>query len=323
MIISIIIPAYNAERFIDRCIASIYTTAPSPDIFEVVIVNDGSIDNTSSLLERYCNEKTNITVINQSNKGVSAARNAGIEIAKGKYVLFLDADDELVEGSFAKVCEYLSTKEPIDMLVTSQIRKIGEKDNLVSVPWLEEYKMYSGVEAYRCNYIRTNAGGGICRTAFLRRNGIRFPEGVRNAEDTIFFGQFQVYADSIVYINLPLYIINEMEGSASRNTDFTKLGRSHAVSMRTVVTIKESLEGSREQRAIFDYVVYQLLANTISYYVASKELTYRQLCNDVEIKNLLPLDTKYMYQMRNEAKMMNFSLSLFYFLSWFKHRGDK
>ena len=323
MTISIIVPAYNAERYIDRCVASIYKDSPDEEMFEVIAINDGSTDNTLKLLEAYSNQHKNLVVIDRQNNGVSVARNVGIDTAKGEYVLFLDVDDQLVDGALEKVCDYLTGLEQIDMLVTRQIRKNSEKEWIVDAPSLRELKRYSGLEAYRCNYIRTNAGGGICRTVFLRRHGIRFPEGVKNAEDTVFFGQFQVYADSIVYINIPLYIINETDGSASRDTDFTKLGRSHAVTMRSVVAVKESLDGNREQKAIFDYVVYQLLANTISYYVASKELTYRQLWNDVDIKKLFPLDTKYMYQMRNEAKIMNLNLSLFYFLSWIKHHGDK
>lgn len=319
MILSIVIPVYNAEPYLERCFDSIYNNAPSVDLFEVVVVNDGSKDNTLSVLNGFANKYPNLAVIDQSNGGVSVARNKGIEAAKGDYVLFLDADDELVDGALKKVCIYLSEHEPMDMLVTRQIRKNSEREWLLGEAPLEEHRRYNGVEAYKRGFVRTNAGGGICRTAFLREHHLRFPEGVRNAEDTIFFGHLQVYARSIVYYNLPLYRIMMMDNSASRNCDYTKLAQSHVITMRAVAKVKKSLECSREQRGIFDYVVYQLLSNTIGYFVSSKSLTYRQFSKEVDKKSLLPLDVQNMYLMRKNSKMMNFSIPLFYFLTWVSH----
>lgn len=321
MIISIIIPAYNAEDFIDRCFASVYQTAPSEDQFEVIVVNDGSKDNTLALLNEHCKKHSNLKVLDQLNGGVSVARNHGISEAKGDYVLFLDADDELVEGALTKVCEYLSSHEPMDMLVTRQIRKTREKEWLVGIKTLEEHKRYNGVEAYKNRYVRTNAGGAICNLSFIRKHNLRFPEGVKNAEDTIFFGQFQVYSKSIVLYNLPLYRINMIEDSASRICDYTKLGNRHIATMHAVAEVKKSLDCGREQRAVFDYVVYQLLSNTIGFFVASKDLTYRLFVKGVDLQVLLPLDTKYMYKMKNNARFMNLSIPLFYFFSWFKNRN--
>lgn len=320
MLLSIIIPAYNAEKYIDRCMSSVYKDAPSLDDFELVVVNDGSKDQTSEIFKGYCGRYKNITLIDKENEGVSVARNVGIRTAKGDYVLFLDVDDELTDGSLAKLCAYLSEHEPMDMLVTRQIRNNGTREWMKGEPPLEEHKRYSGVEAHRLHYVRTNAGGGICHRAFLLENDLFFPAGVRNAEDTVFFGQLQVYAQSIVYFNLPLYLIHEITGSASRGVDYTKLAKSHVITMRSVAEVKRSLKGTREQKAIFDYVVYQLLSNTIQEFAASKELTYGQFKKDVAIEKLLPMDTQYMYNMKSNARLMNFSVPLFYFLAWVKKR---
>ena len=208
----------------------------------------------------------------------------------------------------------------MDMLVTRQIRKNGTRDWMKGEPPLQEHIPYTGVEAYKCHYVRTNAGGGICRRAFLLENNLFFPAGVRNAEDTIFFGQLQVYAQSIVYYNLPLYLIHETAGSASRGVNYSKLAKSHVVTMHSVAEVKSTLIGSREQKAIFDYVVYQLLSNTIQEFAASKELTYKQFKKAIDVSNMLPLDTLYMYQMKGNARLMNFSVPLFYFLAWVKKR---
>lgn len=320
MILSIIIPAYNAERYVDRCMSSIFHNAPNEESFEVIVVNDGSMDRTAELMNKYCTKHSNVILINKENEGVSVARNVGIESAKGEYVLFLDVDDELINGSLKKVCDYLTTHEAMDMLVTLQSRFNGTSECIENKPPLQEHKRYSGVEAYREAYIRTNAGGGICRRKYLKDNNLTFPAGVKNAEDTIFFGHLQVYAKSIVYYSLPLYRIIEAEDSASRSSDYTKLGRSHLHTMRAVAEVKKSLNGSREQRAIFDSVVYQLLSNTIAYFVNSNDLNYKLLKQGIDIESLFPLDIHNMYIMRGKARIMNCSLSLFYFLSGFKHK---
>lgn len=319
MVISIIIPAYNAELFLERCLSSVYQTSLSEHCFEVIAINDGSKDNTYGILQQYQEKYPNLKVINQPNGGVSVARNNGVKASKGDYVLFLDADDELIEGRLAIVYNFLLEHDPLDMLVTRQIRNNGKQRWQLKAPSLEEKKVYSGLEAYQNGYIRTNAGGGICRTAFLREWQLCFPEGVKNAEDTIFFGQLQVYAQSIVYIDLSLYLINEIDGSPAHSTDYTRLGKSHLISLRSVAGVKASLQGNREQKAIFDYVVYQLLANTIAAFVSSKELSFRQFMNDVKGVQLLPLDTENMHLMRRNARFMNFSIPLFYFVSWIKH----
>jgi glycosyltransferase involved in cell wall biosynthesis len=244
----------------------------------------------------------------------------GIRAAKGDYVLFLDVDDELTDGSLVKLYAYLSEHEPMDMLVTRQIRNNGTREWMKGEPPLEEHKRYSGVEAHRLHYVRTNAGGGICRRAFLLENDLFFPAGVKNAEDTIFFGQLQVYAKSIVYYNLPLYLIHEIAGSASHDVDHTKLGKNHIIAMRSVAEVKSSLKGTREQKAIFDYVVYQLLSNTVQEFVASKELTYGQFKEEVPLKKLLPLDIGNMHIMRSNALLFNLNLPLAYLLLWLRHR---
>ncbi|MBO4907567.1 MAG: glycosyltransferase family 2 protein [Bacteroidaceae bacterium] len=319
-LLSIILPVYNAEDFIARSICSIYDKAPSESLFEVLAINDGSTDRTSKMLDAYQSQHDNLIVIKKENGGVSSARNVGIEAATGKYVLFLDADDELVENALSKICEYLSRQEPMDMLVTLQYRNNGKREWQVSPPPLVEHHRYSGIDAYKKHFIRLNAGGGICRTEFLRKFNLRFPEGIANSEDTIFFGHLQVYAQSIVYYALPLYRIIQIEGSASRS-DNTKVGLSLVKTMQAVADIKNNLNVSCELLAIFDYVVYQLLSNTIRYFVQSKDLSYRLFREQIDISKLLPVDTHHMYLRRGQARIMNLSFPFFYFLCWCKYRN--
>lgn len=317
MTVSIIIPAYNAEQYIDRCFASVFRNAPSEELFEVIAVNDGSKDNTLELLKKQSEQHRNVIVINQPNSGVSVARNNGIEAAKGEYVLFLDADDELIEGSLSRLCAYLSEKCKIDMLMTRQVTCKEGVYYHDQEPNLVEHKVYSGLEAYQNCFVRTNAGGGICRRNFLKQYGIVFPEGVTNGEDTLFFAQVQVFAKSIVYFNLPLYQINVLVDSATRNKDPSKGARLFN-SIKAAVDIKTKMMVDNERKGIFDYAIYQLISNTVSFYAGSKELSFASFYKGIDFPNILPLNTRYMCMMRNKAKIMNCSITLFYFLSWLK-----
>ena len=89
--ISIIVPIYNAEKFIDRCMASI--EAQTFRDYEIILVNDGSTDNSAALCQKYREQNSRVTYIEKENGGAGSARNAGMEAARGKYLAFPDIDD--------------------------------------------------------------------------------------------------------------------------------------------------------------------------------------------------------------------------------------
>jgi glycosyltransferase involved in cell wall biosynthesis len=100
-IISIIVPFYNAEKYLDRCIRSILSQTYKD--YEIVLVNDGSSDGSLRICQEYANENNNISLVSQDNSGVSAARNRGLSVAKGEYVMFVDSDDYMLP----QMCEIM------------------------------------------------------------------------------------------------------------------------------------------------------------------------------------------------------------------------
>ena len=101
MLLSVIIPAYNCEKTVRKCIDSIINQ--NMDRIEIIAVDDGSADNTLEVLESIAVIHNTVKIIRQKNSGVSAARNKGLENATGKYVMFVDSDDKLVSHSLKKV----------------------------------------------------------------------------------------------------------------------------------------------------------------------------------------------------------------------------
>lgn len=120
-IVSVIIPVYNAENTIERALHSVAVQTAGTQVFEIIIINDGSTDRTRPLIEEYIrkNPGMDILLINQPNGGVSKARNTGLKIAKGDYIALLDADDEWLPQKTEKQLALLeSTTLRIDFLAT-------------------------------------------------------------------------------------------------------------------------------------------------------------------------------------------------------------
>lgn len=136
---SIIIPFLNTEEYIGRCVESIL--AQTNQDFEIICVNDGSTDNSVKVLEQY---KDSITLINQENLGLSEARNNGVKVAKGKYILFVDSDDYIEKELLQKLDSV--TKNNPD-LVRFGVKEVID-DTIVSYP-APKFNNLSGVEAFK------------------------------------------------------------------------------------------------------------------------------------------------------------------------------
>lgn len=106
ILISIIVPAYNMESYLDRCLISLFHQGLDIGSFEIIVVNDGSTDGTEAICQRYAETHQNVRIISKVNEGLSVTRNVGIVNAKGKYVCFVDADDYLTENGLARLLPY-------------------------------------------------------------------------------------------------------------------------------------------------------------------------------------------------------------------------
>uniref|UniRef100_UPI0030DB473E glycosyltransferase family 2 protein n=1 Tax=uncultured Imperialibacter sp. TaxID=1672639 RepID=UPI0030DB473E len=103
MKLSIIVPVYNVEEYLERCVRSLEDQDIPRSDYEIIVVNDGSPDNSKEVVERLQRELSNIILINQENQGVSMARNAGIDRASGEYLVVVDPDDYVAPNSFASI----------------------------------------------------------------------------------------------------------------------------------------------------------------------------------------------------------------------------
>lgn len=150
MKLSIIIPVYNTEQTLGRCINSVLQS--SLNNFEIILINDGSTDNSANICESYKNNyPQQIQVIHQKNQGLSAARNAGLDISKGQYVTFIDSDDYISKDLYCHLLEQLNVNHNIDLLEYSLVK---ESQNNTEILFNFKDSIYRNHRSY---WIKTHA----------------------------------------------------------------------------------------------------------------------------------------------------------------------
>jgi glycosyltransferase involved in cell wall biosynthesis len=241
--LSVIIPAYNAVDFLEKCVRSIQGQDIPTDEVEVIIVNDGSKDNTLTLVDRLLAEFPNITCINQRNMGVSVARNAGIEKAQGKYLLFVDADDFVTPNFFGRV---LSLAEQHELQMFWLCYRILKTDTSIAREYIYPNPgggVLSGMDAYRIAVASEvpdpdRSCGIIYSRQFLLTNQLRYIPGVPILEDGEFISRLSCLAERCGFDSQPAYVRTTRPGSAINSNIFFS---EQAVSgfLRAAVNLKQ------------------------------------------------------------------------------------
>lgn len=248
MLLSIIVPFYNVEKYIAKCIDSLLFQGLSAEDYEILVVNDGSTDHGADIVARYSEAHENIRLLNEEHAGVSAARNAGIEEARGEYLYFIDADDWLVEGGLKQLFDScLSEQNRPDMLGFSH--RIVDKYYGVEWEQIRPYKLsfagtffdYGqkyGINAYMWTWV-------ISRKLIVDHN-IRF-RPYMIAEDYLFMvSVFAVTEARVVKTTLNIYRYRIHTGSTMNRFDaeYTK---------KIVTTLFETFRETRAAEAVSLY----------------------------------------------------------------------
>lgn len=245
--ISIIIPAYNAENCIQNSLVSLANQ--SMKNIEIIIVNDGSEDNTlevvNTIIKKY-NFK-NIKIINTSNRGVSAARNTGICKSVGEYIFFLDSDD-FVSEDFINMLEY-NMEFDFDVIAW-KYDLINKEKKIVSRYDERHSKLYDklssieAVEYYLEGKMRIWTCSAIYRRSFLLENDLKFSEGCKNGEDIEFIIKSLYLSTGVYFIDKTLSFYFLREGSISNKYDIRRFDVVEAL-IRTANFIREKSEYSK------------------------------------------------------------------------------
>ena len=220
ILISIIIPIYNVEDYLERCLNSILNQNIL-DVIELICINDGSTDNSLSILENYKRDYPFITLINQTNIGLGATRNKGMKMATGKYLMFVDSDDWLEQGCFPTLITYAKDLDSDFIEFETLVR--NNKGVLIKSynTFNQEYTEYP-LENYlqKTNTLLITAWSKLWSREFIIKNHIYFEENTR-WEDIEFSHKAFNLAEKVSCIKLKVYnyFISELSLTRTRMTN--------------------------------------------------------------------------------------------------------
>ncbi len=209
MLFSIIIPVYNADKYIEKCIESII--CQDRNKFEIIVVDDGSTDNTGIICDKYSNKYSNIKVFHTENKGVSRARNLGLSEAIGDYILFVDADDWVTSDYIDVISKEI---EGVDLLFFSNNRVIDEK--IIKQSYGDAYvenraeteELILNIKKQKYEYFGFTWNKCFSRN-IISKNNILFVNDLSVREDEVFTNTYCSYINSIKFIKKILYNYRE------------------------------------------------------------------------------------------------------------------
>lgn len=211
--ISIIIPVYNAEQYLEECLLSISQQTFTD--FEIWAINDGSKDRSLEILKKHQEKEPRLHILSQENKGVSAARNLGLENATGEYITFVDADDTLPNDAFSGII----TPAQVELIIGSFITK----NHQLVLPSLNISQTYTEKENLIADFItwklKIRLGSFFVKRTVITTNNIRFSAQYKYAEDVHFITKCLYYANSNKVVEKGLY-----EYCLRENSTITQFG---------------------------------------------------------------------------------------------------
>lgn len=253
MNISIIIPVYNASLYLRECLDSVITQSFDKE-YEVIVVNDGSTDNSLEICREYASRFPNVIVLTEENAGVSAARNKAIAVAKGDWLVFLDADDKLLPGALTTLHER-ARMTGADLVLANAVKLIDSK---TTSPIL---RLSNETIPNAINHIKHFALWGYLIPAdVVRRENLRFVEGLAYSEDRVFLYQLARYCHTIAYTESPVYIYRIHPSSACQSIDGVRKAKHHFMAANHLLQIADSYHDVNRQ-------TYKLLSHEASHAV--------------------------------------------------------
>lgn len=224
--ISIIVPVYNAQCYLEVCVNSILNQTYKN--FELILVNDGSTDNSFNICNKFEAQDSRIIVVNKENGGVSTARNEGIKVAKGDYITFIDADDWVEQDYIEKLRSAITADED---LIQSGIlffdNNTGAEIGRETLPLIKSMSIYAAEE--NCFLVATmplitSPVSKLYKRELILKHNIRFEEGLAYGEDRDFNLKYLDVAECVSAVDYVGYHYRkEVEGSLSKDRDYLKL----------------------------------------------------------------------------------------------------
>lgn len=248
--LSIIVPVYNVEKYLERCVMSLLNQDLPKDDYEVIMVNDGSTDRSGEIAEQLASKHKNITLLTQDNKGLSGARNTGLRKATGRFIFFVDSDDWIESNFLSKIVNY-AEKNNLDICF---FRYVYEYNNNVCIAQPHPFKtdtLYNGEWLILHGLNISSVWQNLYSMKIIKETGITFLEGIVH-EDIDFNFRLYPLAKRIMFTGLLGYHYCLYGESITRTKNPTKIAKMAEGDFMCVYNIKKNMEKTCYSKKIQD-----------------------------------------------------------------------
>lgn len=307
MFLSVVIPVFNMEKYIERCLESL--SRQTDNDFEVILVDDGSTDKSYETAVSYLeNSFMNHKVMKKNNQGQSIARNIGMQSAKGEYVLFLDSDDIVSKNLVAECKEAVLEKPDILMFDYKRVDEDGTtRDNKISLNSDDNVSGYEIIKKYRDNEFNMWTSSAIYSREFLKRKKIIFCPEAHAAEDVGFQFKALLSTDNVKIINDVLSYYCQRKESLTNNINIDK--------NMTVIDAFEDVLKFIEYKEMDVSLEKPVLSEFIPEHIMYQILGYLNEDNAEEVMDILEDKCVHKYLMKAKMRTPRYGKSM---VKWIK-----
>ena len=327
MKISIIVPIYNVADYLAKCLDSLLAQDLPQNEYEIIVVNDGSTDNSGDIAQQYADKYENITLINQENQGLSGARNTGIKHAKGEYIQFVDSDDFLEENVLGGLMKQVE-EDNLDVLrFKYQNVRINNKSNEYEVfkPYKSDsflFDNYSSCVTDGVTFLNERFGTACYAVMFIIRKIILenciFKQGIY-FEDTEWTPRMILKSKRIASSDTIVYNYLMREGSITKAVNKDKQRK---VVEDKIKLIDSLLEHSKElqNKSWFERMIAGTVLSTIGCIAADFYDERKKYLHELKQRNIFPLSySKTTKEAKRKLQLINISTSIFCWILYMKN----
>lgn len=265
MKLSLIIPVYNVERYIGTCLKSIINQNINYSDYEIIVVNDGTLDASMDKVREVVNNRPNIIIHNQENEGLSVARNEGLRLAHGDYVWFIDSDDWIMDNSLSAILEKIEQHSNVDVFASVLNCYYDGIMKQEPCSWIAD-SIITGKEYMKAGYRLGATQRFVMSRKFLLVNNLSFYPRLLH-EDGLFGHSMMYYAKKVICLKEPLYIYRQVrEGSIMNSVSMKNIQACIFIHKKLIAFMNENVSANDRfwyRKSIFICIIslFHLLKN--------------------------------------------------------------
>ena len=326
MKLSIIVPVYNVKDYLAKCLDSLISQDLSQDEYEIIVVNDGSTDNSGEIAEEYSKKYSNIILINQENQGLSGARNTGIANARGEYIQFVDSDDYLEENVLDGLLKQIETDQ-LDVLrfKYQNVRINAEGEYEVFQPYKQSnflFDDYSSLPTSGINFLNQRFGTACYAVMFLIKRELLADCLFKREiyfEDTEWTPRMLIKASKIASIDTIVYNYLMREGSITKAVNKDKQKKVVEDKIKLIDSLLEHQKGLPD-KSWFERMIAATVLSIIGCIAADFFSARKSYLKQLKTRNIFPLSyintTK---QVKRKLQLINLSPALYCWMMYLKN----